>query len=144
MARTYVGLAMSSTMFKGRALVSRDELSADEAKELLGREEVVSCLNPSHVATIEALREKFGISIPIPKTAPKVTLEPGDTLLVLSARFSRRLAEGERYSPEEVRAATWEFITYHVCGEGAAPVIYRDRAWWSYPDHHFLGYSGEG
>lgn len=111
MAKRFVGLAMSSTMFRGDCLISRKVLSADEAKQVLSGE-VVSCFNPSHSATIEALRARFGIEVEIPETAPKVTLEPGDSLLVLSARFSRRLSEGERYSPEEVDSANFEFVEY--------------------------------
>jgi hypothetical protein len=41
-------------------------------------------------------------------------LEPGDVLLVLSAKFQRRLAEGEKYSLEEVTRATYEFVAYVV------------------------------
>jgi len=114
MARTFVGLAMSSTMFAGEVLLVRLPISASRAKRLVEDEECVSCANPSHSATVDALREKFGISIPIPETAPKVTLESGDTLIVLSARFSLRLAEGERYSAEEIAAATIEFVAYAV------------------------------
>lgn len=121
---TYVGLALSSTMFCGEALISRFQLSADEAAELIRGEDVVSCLNPSHVATIEALQERFEIEIPIPETAPKVCLEPGDTLLVLSAKFNRRLAEGERYTAEEVQAANFEFVVYRVLPLGASPVLW--------------------
>lgn len=114
MARTFVGLAMSSTMFAEEALLVRMPIGAQRVMDIAESEECVSCVNPSHAATIDALREKFGITLPIPETAPKVSLEPGDTLVVLSARFSRRLAEGERYSAEEVAAATFEFVAYAV------------------------------
>lgn len=113
MSKTFVGLAMSSTMFGGDILISRKVLTADEAKERL-EGDLVSCFNPSHVATIEALRTRFGIEVEVPETAPKVTLEPGDTLIVLSARFSRRLNEGERFSLEEVNSANFEFVEYRV------------------------------
>lgn len=113
MAKTFVGLAMSSTMFRGDCTILREELSADEAKGLLSGD-VLSCCNPSHSATLVALRERYDIVVLIPETAPKVTLEPGDSLLVLSARFSRRLNEGEKFSPEEVAAANFEFVVYLV------------------------------
>lgn len=115
MDKTYVGLAMSSTMFSGDVLISRRVLTADQAKGIISGE-IVSCFNPSHSATIEALQEKFGIVVPIPEVAPKVTLEPGDSLIVLSARFARRLNEGERFSPEEVNSASFEFVEYTVDG----------------------------
>lgn len=127
MAKTIVGLAMSSTMFSGDVLISRKMLSADEAKSFLSGGEVISCCNPSHSATLAALREKYTISVPISETAPKVSLEPGDTLLVLSARFSRRLAEGEKYSPEEVAAANFEFVAYRLLPAAALAVIVEPR-----------------
>lgn len=111
--KTFVGLAMSSTMFSGNIMISRKVLTVDEAKKRLSGE-IVSCFNPSHTATIEALRDRFDICVDVPETAPKVTLELGDSLIVLSARFSRRLNEGERYSPEEVSSANFEFVEYTV------------------------------
>lgn len=115
MARTFVGLAMSSTMFAEEALLVRMPIGALSVRDMLeSKEGCVSCVNPSHAATIDALWGRFGMHIPIPETAPKVSLEPGDTLVVLSARFNRRLAEGERYSAEEVAAATFEFVAYAV------------------------------
>ncbi len=120
MARTFVGLAMSSTMFQGDLLILRRELSPVEVREILARQDVVSCVNPSHKATVDALKKKFGIEVPIPDgPAPKIVLEPGDSLLVLSANFKRRLAEGEKYSPEEVEAAQYEFALYQVAPQGA-------------------------
>lgn len=126
MAKTYVGLALSSTMFSGDGLISRFALRAEEAKQLIGGEDVISCCNPSHQATIAALREKFGIEIPIPETAPKVTLEPGDLLIVLSARFSRRLSEGEKYSPEEVESAAFEFVAYRRHRKGWKAMFWKE------------------
>lgn len=113
MSKTFVGLAMSTTMFSGDCQISRKVLTAEEAKERLSGE-IVSCLNPSHATTIEALRTRFGIEVEVPETAPKINLEPGDVLIVLSARFTRRLNEGERYSLEEVCSANFEFVEYRV------------------------------
>lgn len=116
MGKTFVGLAMSSTMFSGEVLISRRVLDAEEAKRIISGE-IISCFNPSHEATIEALRTRFGIEVDVPETAPKVTLEPGDSLIVMSARFTRRLNEGERYSLEEVEGASFEFVKYDVIRE---------------------------
>ncbi len=111
--RVFVGLAMSSTMFSGDCTISRKVLSVEEAKRLLS-ENVVSCFNPSHIATIEALNTRFGIVCEIPEVAPKVSLGQGDSLIVLSARFSRRLNEGEKFTQEEVDSANFEFVEYSV------------------------------
>lgn len=125
MANKYVGLALSSTMFEGDCQISRNVLNAEEAKGIISGE-VISCFNPSHTATIEALRARFGIEVMAPETAPKVTLELGDSLIVLSARFSRRLSEGERYSPEEVDSANFEFVEYRVWQIVACPNCLRE------------------
>ncbi len=113
MSKTYVGLAMSSTMFQGNCKIARKALSQYQVRERIVKG-VISCFNPSHQATIEALRTRFGIEVEIPELAPKVTLEPGDSLIVLSAHFLRRLNEGEKYSPEEVNSAIFDFVEYTV------------------------------
>ena len=111
--KVFVGLAMSSTMFSGNCEISRKVLSADEAKSILSGD-IISCFNPSHIATIEALRDRFGIEVAVPEVAPKVVLGQGDSLVVLSARFSRRLNEGEKFTQEEVDSASFEFVEYAV------------------------------
>jgi len=93
---TYVGLAIADGMFAEAAQAKRRPLAVDEAREMIDAG-VVSCCNPSHKTTLAALAVKFSISVPIPEKAPFVKLGVGDRVIVLSARFSRRLAD-EKYT----------------------------------------------
>lgn len=110
----YVSLALSDTMFpdsQRSIMAKRTSLTPEKVKEWLDiwGDEVQSALNPSHASTIEAIKRRFGIKLPVSSTAPKIVLEEGDYLLVLQAQFNRRLAEGERYTQEEVNAAEFKF-----------------------------------
>jgi hypothetical protein len=58
------------------AMILCDEATASEAKTVIeaARAEgnLISCLNPSHTATIAVCEQKFGISVEIPNKAPQV------------------------------------------------------------------------
>lgn len=116
MGRTYFGFALADSMFDaaGNCLIDRQVLTEDEAKQqiLAG---VISCLNPSHTATIEAMGFRYGISVEIPEKAPIVNLNHGDAVLVMGVRGLPRL-EGDRhhYTEEEVAKATFKFTVYSV------------------------------
>jgi hypothetical protein len=113
MPTTYVGLAIADGMFQESATAVRQPLTPDKAKELIetGGQ---SCCNPSHKSTLDALKAKFGITVPIPDKAPFVKLSVGDKVVVLSARFPRRLAEGETWTAEEIAAAEFKFGLWEV------------------------------
>ena len=104
----YVSLAIADGMFPEEVVAVRLPMTVREAKDFIEMG-VVSCCNPSHALTLEALRTKHGISVPIPEKAPFVTLKKGDKLIVLSARFPRRLAEGEVWTAEDVDKAEFKF-----------------------------------
>ena len=114
--RVFVGLALSSTMVKGDAVITRQLLTIEQVTEILSRYEdkVVSCCNPSHEATLAAIQMRFGINIRVPSTAPKISLDYGDSLVVLSAKFGRRLSGGGHYTQEDIDRAEFEFVLYHV------------------------------
>jgi len=44
--------------------------------------DVTPCINPSHKATIDVLKERFGVVVPIPKAPPIVQLLEGDAIIV--------------------------------------------------------------
>jgi len=111
--KTYVGLAIADGMFAENAQAKRRQLTVDEAQGLIGTD-VVSCCNPSHRTTLDALQQKFGITVPIPEKAPFVKLAPGDRVVVLSARFPRRLNEGETWTAEDVGKAEFKFGLWEV------------------------------
>lgn len=110
---TFVSLAVSDTMFPDECSMSKLSIDAERAKKILEREGIVSALNPSHASTIDVIRRKFDISLPIPERAPKVALQSGDSLIVLQAQLPR-LAEGEVHSQETVENAKIKFSLWKV------------------------------
>ena len=113
MSKIYVGLAIADGMFPEAVSASRRPLTVEEAKSLI-EAGVQSCCNPSHALTLDALREKYGIAVPIPEKPIFVKLSTGDKVIVLSARFPRRLNEGERWTKEEVERAEFKFGLWEV------------------------------
>ncbi|OGL74153.1 hypothetical protein A3E39_04200 [Candidatus Uhrbacteria bacterium RIFCSPHIGHO2_12_FULL_60_25] len=110
---TFFGFAMSDTMFAGDCEISRRQITADEARELIA-EGITSCCNPSHAATIATLGPRFGITVPIPETPPRVVLAPGDRIIVMSVRGLPRMTDRHEYTAEEVASATFVFSIYTV------------------------------
>jgi hypothetical protein len=111
--KTYIALAIADSMFAVDASIVRNPMSVEEVKEAVVAG-VVSGFNPSHQTTIQALAEKHGIVVPVPEKAPMIKLCPGDRVIVMSARFPRRLAEGEVWTQEEVDQTTFAFGVWEV------------------------------
>ena len=114
MAKVYFGFAVADSMFSGDVEISRSMLDA-EAVKLLVRQGVVPCINPSHIPTIRAMRDKFGLDIPIPERAPQVSLDVGDRLIVMGVRGLPRLdATRHEYTEQEIDSATFSFSIWEV------------------------------
>lgn len=113
-ATTYFGFAFSPAMLG--SLPSNVDFQEQEIDSAMGEiEAAVSCLNPSHTATIDALGSRFGITATIPTAAPRVVLQPGDTLLLLQVFGLPRLgADRKEYSAEEIAGATFKLIRVYV------------------------------
>ena len=111
--KVFFGFALADSMFAGDCNITRTSLSAEEAKSIVAQG-VESCCNPSHMATINAMRQRFGIDVPIPETPPKVVLEAGSSILVMGIRGLPRLTDRHEYSREEVASATFSFSLYTV------------------------------
>ena len=110
----YFGFALSSSMFSGDRLIRRREITLVEAKGLID-DGIVSCLNKSHEATIDAMRFKFGIDVAIPEVAPRVSLGVGDELLVMGVvNLPRLMGDRKEYTDAEIVGATFEFVLYSV------------------------------
>lgn len=114
MAKVFFGFALADSMFDGDCLISRKTLNVEDVKELVEAGELTPCLNPSHKATIEAMRERFGISVEIPETPPKVSLSKGDSLIVMGVRGLPRLTDRHEYNEEEIASASFSFSLYSV------------------------------
>lgn len=113
MKKTYFGFALADGMFSGNCTITRRELSVDEAKAVVVQG-VESCLNPSHKATIDAMRSRFGIDVAIPETPPRVSLGVGDSVIVMGVRGLPRLTDRHEYTVEEIEKATFSFSVYTV------------------------------
>lgn len=111
---TFISLAVSDTMFPDECGMTKKSVSAGFVRGFIrASEDVVSALNPSHASTIDAIRRKFDISLPIPERAPKVSLQSGDQLVVIQAQLPR-LAEGQVHSAETVENAAIKFSLWRV------------------------------
>ena len=116
MAKTYFGFSLADGMFAGLEQgtgIRRFTLTADQVREKVAQG-VESCLNPSHTATIAAMREKFGIEVAIPATPPRVELKRGDSVVVMGVRGLPRLTDRHEYTAEEIASATFAFSIYEV------------------------------
>jgi hypothetical protein len=113
MATTYFGFALADSMFAGDCVIRRRVLSVEQVKALVA-EGVQSCCNPSHQATIDAMRQRYGIDVPIPATPPRVALSPGDSVIVMGVRGLPRLTDRHEYTPAEIAKAEFAFAIYTV------------------------------
>lgn len=114
MASRYFGFALADSMFVGDCNVKRRELSIERAKALI-EEGVEPCLNPSHKATIDAMKVRFGIDVEIPEVPPRIQLsQTGDELIVMGVRGLPRLTDRHEYNEEEIANAEFSFSLYKV------------------------------
>jgi hypothetical protein len=117
---TYFGFAIADGMFPSHCSVTRRSLSIDQVKALLPI--AVSCLNPSHAATIEAAKTRYGLEVTIPAAAPRVLLNAGDSVIVMSVRGLPRLdASRHEYTEAEIASASFAFGIWTVTVEGDEP-----------------------
>lgn len=114
MSKMFFGFALADSMFSGDVTIKRQVLSLDEVHQYLADPTLVVCLNPSHVATIQAMRNRFGIDVVIPDHPPQVQLGVGDDLIVMGVRGLPRLTDRHEYTDQEIEAATFNFTMYAV------------------------------
>ena len=115
MSKIYFGFALADSMFAGvgNCAIRRRKLTVEQVSALIAAG-ITPCLNPSHGATIAAMRSRFGIDVPIPAAPPRVDLMVGDSVVVMGVRDLPRLTDRHEYTEEEVAAATFEFSEYVV------------------------------
>lgn len=109
----FFGFALADSMFSGDCAIVRKSLSVEEVRARVAAG-VESCMNPSHEATIAAMRAKFGIDVAIPTAPPRVSLKSGDSVIVMGVRGLPRLTDRHEYSTDEVAGATFVFSEYTV------------------------------
>ena len=110
----YFGFALADSMFTGDCDIKRTSIQPEDVKKMAEEGVLTPCLNPSHAATIAAAKERFGISIEIPETPPKVSLGHGDSVVVMGVRGLPRLTDRHEYTEEEIASATFTFSRYTV------------------------------
>lgn len=109
----FFGFALADSMFVGDCSITRRVIDVNEVKILVERG-VESCLNPSHVATIEAMKSRYGIGVWIPAVPPRVALKSGDSVIIMGVRGLPRLTDRHEYTEDEVASATFNFAVYTV------------------------------
>ena len=118
MSKLYFGFALADSMFGGDCAITRSVLSPDTAGEMIAiahqRGNLIPCLNPSHTATIDAMRQRFCIDVAIPDTPPQVQLAQGDSLIVMGVRGLQRLVDRHEYTEQEIDKASFSFALYTV------------------------------
>ena len=119
MSILFFGFALADSMFEDGTITRRTLDMSDDSDELesllLSAAEtgtLVSCCNPSHVATIDAMRQRYGLQVGIPDTPPRVKLADGDEVLVMGVRGLPRLTDRHEYTADEIAAATFSFTLY--------------------------------
>lgn len=100
-------------MFSGDVLISRRVLTEEDVRKRIECEKILYCFNSSHVDSVEALRKRFEIGT-LPENPPKIKLRRGNSIIVCTACFKRRLKEGDRYSEEEKNSVKFKFTEYIV------------------------------
>lgn len=114
MSKKYFGFALADSMFTGDVIISRRVLTPEQVREMARDGILTPCLNPSHQATISAMRSRFGIDVEIPEKAPQVALKNGDSVVVMGVRGLLRLTDRHEYTAEEIASATFSFSEYTV------------------------------
>lgn len=114
MNKVFFGFALADSMFAGDCDIHRKALTADEVKAMAEAGELTPCLNPSHKATIDAMRARFGIEVAIPETPPRVNVGSGDSVVVMGVRGLPRLTDRHEYTEDEIASATFSFAEYTV------------------------------
>ena len=111
--KKFFGFAFSAAMLPtGSVSMEKTDLTAEEVKELLPDCEI--CLNPSHVATIEVAKARFGFVLAIPEVPPRVSLKEGDSVIVMQVRGLPRLTDRHEFTSEEIASATFSFMEISV------------------------------
>lgn len=111
--KTFFGFGIAPSMFPANCVITKRALSPEEARTVVA-EGVEPCLNPSHQASIEAMRTRFGIEVSIPERAPVVKLGYGERLLVMGVSGLPRLEGRHEYTEAEVAGAKFEFSLWTV------------------------------
>lgn len=111
---TYFGFALADSMFSGTCVIERRAIDVETVRQLADEGKLTPCVNFSHAPTIEAMRYRYGISVEVPETPPRVQLASGDAVIVMGVRGLPRLTDRHEYTKEEIASASFSFSMYSV------------------------------
>ena len=126
MNKLFFGFALADSMFAQDCVIRRTSVTIEQVREYLPN--AIPCLNPSHTATIDAMRSRFAIDIAIPERPPQVALNSGDSLIVMGVRGLPRLTDRHEYTQDEIEAATFSFTRYDMHAGEKTTIILVDDA----------------
>ncbi len=112
----YFGFAIGDSMFPKNGTIIKKSLKLMEAKKII-KSGVIPCLNPSHLPTITAMKERFKINVEIPEFPPKISLKIGDKIIVMGVQGLPRLTDRHEYNHDEIEKATFSFSLYQILPE---------------------------
>lgn len=111
----YFNFTFSTGMLpKGEIRILKRDLTVKEARDIISKNKVEICANPSHKDTFEVLRQKYKINLEIPKKPIKVLLKKGDKLLVSQIINLPRLTQAHQYNKEEAKKAKIRFMLIKI------------------------------
>ena len=106
--KSFFGFAFSASMIPaGDVQLKKRDLTVEEVREMLPNCEL--CLNPSHKATITAARERFDLSLEVPEKPARISLNEGDSVVIMQVRGLPRLTDRHEYTEQEIAKATFSF-----------------------------------
>lgn len=126
--KVYIGFNLADSMFDGeKSLILRRQLTFQEVQEYR-RRGVISVVNVSHRNTIQEIERRYHISLPFPDAPPRVQLEAGDAIIVISSRgLPRKTGNVFEYTPEELQQATFSFSIYILLENEQRPAVPASR-----------------
>ncbi len=110
----FFGFAIGDSMFPDNCLITKKALDTKALSDHLSDPNLQSCCNPSHKATIDVMEKKFGLTVAIPETPPRIALSSGDSIIIMGVRGLPRMTDRHEYSAEEIANAVFSFSIYTV------------------------------
>ncbi|MFA6537014.1 MAG: hypothetical protein WCT18_01305 [Patescibacteria group bacterium] len=116
MGKTYFRLNISDLMFPGaKCNINRQILFPDEVRLMFKKDSnIVVCLDPSHSEIIRVMGLHFGWNVSIPRIAPTMVLEKGDSIIVMSVSNLPPLEGQRKYTHEEAAKVKFSFAFYQI------------------------------
>ena len=111
----FFGFAFSASMLpEGTVRMTKRDITVEQVRERLPSMRL--CLNPSHAATITAARNRFHLPIEIPPSPARISLQVGDSVVVMQVGGLPRLTDRREYTKEEIDSASFSFVEITIEG----------------------------